>query len=75
MAHQNTFAGNPLDRAGDLRNDPDWLAEILRAARDARAAGDKALAAAVGKLRKPTVVGWLVNLLARALRPPGVRIT
>ncbi|WP_312598035.1 NAD(+) diphosphatase [Brevundimonas sp.] len=27
MAHQNIFAGNPLDRAGDLRNDPDWLAE------------------------------------------------
>ncbi len=23
----NTFAGNPLDRAGDLRNDPRWLAE------------------------------------------------
>jgi len=23
----NTFAGDPLDRAGDLRNDPDWLAE------------------------------------------------
>jgi NAD+ diphosphatase len=23
----NTFAGNPLDRAGDLRNDPTWLAE------------------------------------------------
>ncbi|HZV85272.1 MAG TPA: NAD(+) diphosphatase, partial [Brevundimonas sp.] len=23
----NTFAGNPLDRAGDLRNDPNWLAE------------------------------------------------
>ncbi len=23
----NTFAGNPLDRAGDLRNEPDWLAE------------------------------------------------
>ncbi len=22
----NTFAGNPLDRAGDRRNDPDWLA-------------------------------------------------
>ncbi|MGV8928721.1 MAG: NAD(+) diphosphatase [Brevundimonas sp.] len=22
----NTFAGDPLDRAGDLRNDPDWLA-------------------------------------------------
>ncbi|WP_428153752.1 NAD(+) diphosphatase [Brevundimonas sp.] len=27
MAYQNTFAGNPLDRAGDLRNDPEWLAE------------------------------------------------
>ncbi len=24
---QNTFAGNPLDRAGDQRNSPDWLAE------------------------------------------------
>lgn len=23
----NTFAGNPLDRAGELRNDPAWLAE------------------------------------------------
>ncbi len=23
----NTFGGNPLDRAGDRRNDPDWLAE------------------------------------------------
>jgi NAD+ diphosphatase len=23
----NTFAGNPLDRAGDRRSDPDWLAE------------------------------------------------
>ncbi|KAK0351011.1 hypothetical protein LTR94_026694, partial [Friedmanniomyces endolithicus] len=27
MAHQNYFAGNPLDRAGDLRNDPAWLSE------------------------------------------------
>ena len=25
MAIRNTFAGNPLDRAGDLRNDPEWL--------------------------------------------------
>ncbi|MDQ3125203.1 MAG: NADH pyrophosphatase, partial [Pseudomonadota bacterium] len=23
----NTFAGNPLDRAGDRRDDADWLAE------------------------------------------------
>lgn len=27
MAHQNIFAGNPLDRAGDRRDDPAWLAE------------------------------------------------
>ena len=31
----------------------------------ARAAGDKALAARIGKLRKPTVSAWVVNLLAR----------
>ncbi|WP_433523306.1 hypothetical protein ACQPZ2_41240 [Nocardia pseudovaccinii] len=39
-----------------------------RAARvaEAKDAGDKALATAVGKLRKPTVVAWTVNLLARA---------
>lgn len=27
LTAQNTFAGNPLDRAGDRRNDPAWLAE------------------------------------------------
>ncbi|MEV4237244.1 MULTISPECIES: hypothetical protein [unclassified Nocardia] len=39
-----------------------------RAARvaEAKNAGDKDLATAVGKLRKPTVVAWTVNLLARA---------
>lgn len=25
MVLQNTFSGNPLDRAGDLRNDPSWI--------------------------------------------------
>ena len=25
--HLNTFAGNPLDRAGELRSDPEWVAE------------------------------------------------
>jgi NAD+ diphosphatase len=25
-AHVNTFSGNPLDRGGDLRSDPEWLA-------------------------------------------------
>ncbi len=43
----------------------DFVAARTTRVRDARAAGDKALAAAVGKLRKPTVVGWVVNLLAR----------
>ncbi|MGV9675083.1 hypothetical protein ACWDSJ_07370 [Nocardia sp. NPDC003482] len=31
----------------------------------ARAAGDRKLATAIGKLRKPTVAAWAVNLLAR----------
>ncbi|WP_374573654.1 NAD(+) diphosphatase [Phenylobacterium sp.] len=30
-AFQNTFAGNPLDRASDRRSDPAWLAEKLDA--------------------------------------------
>ncbi|WP_433196053.1 hypothetical protein ACQP1G_43140 [Nocardia sp. CA-107356] len=33
---------------------------------EAKDAGDKELAAAIGKLRKPTMVAWAVNLLARA---------
>ncbi|MGW0248079.1 hypothetical protein ACWDYH_15750 [Nocardia goodfellowii] len=32
----------------------------------AKESGDKALATAIGKLRKPTVTAWTVNLLARA---------
>jgi hypothetical protein len=35
------------------------------AAKQARAAGDKELAAAIGRLRRPTVAAWLVNNLAR----------
>ena len=34
-------------------------------AKQARASGDKAAAAEIAKLRKPTVPAWLVNLLAR----------
>lgn len=45
-----------------------FIAERDRAAADARLAGDRELAAAIGKLRKPTVAAWLVNLLA--LRRP-----
>ncbi|QIS08614.1 hypothetical protein [Nocardia arthritidis] len=33
--------------------------------RSAREAGDRELATAIGKLRKPTVTAWTVNLLAR----------
>ncbi|TSD96609.1 hypothetical protein FOS14_16290 [Skermania sp. ID1734] len=32
---------------------------------EARGAGDRQLATAIGKLRKPTVVAWLINLIAR----------
>jgi hypothetical protein len=45
-----------------------FVAERDRAVADAREAGDRALATAIGKLRKPTVAAWLVNLLA--LRRP-----
>ncbi|MGH6999828.1 MAG: NAD(+) diphosphatase, partial [Phenylobacterium sp.] len=30
-AHQNTFAGNPLNRASERRGDASWLAEKLLA--------------------------------------------
>jgi hypothetical protein len=34
-------------------------------AREARTGGDRALATAIGRLRRPTVAAWLVNQLAR----------
>jgi hypothetical protein len=45
-----------------------FVAERDAAAERARGTGDAALAAAIGKLRRPTVAAWLVNLLA--LRRP-----
>jgi hypothetical protein len=45
-----------------------FVAERDKAVADAREAGDRELATAIGKLRKPTVAAWLVNLLA--LRRP-----
>jgi hypothetical protein len=45
-----------------------FTAERDKAVADARAAGDRELATVIGKLRKPTVAAWLVNLLA--LRRP-----
>lgn len=45
-----------------------FVAERDKLVAEAREAGDKDRAAAIGKLRKPTVAAWLVNLLA--LRRP-----
>ena len=63
----NTFAGNPLDRAGDRRNDPDWLAE--------RAADLEALALVLWEGRplleaegEPRLA-WLAMTHARAVVP------
>jgi hypothetical protein len=42
----------------------DFLAARGELVARARADGDKALAAAIGKLRKPSTAAWLVNLLA-----------
>jgi NAD+ diphosphatase len=61
----NTFAGNPLDRAGDRRNDPDWLAE--------RAADPEALALVLWEGRPLLETGgeprlaWLPMAHARAV--------
>lgn len=63
----NTFAGNPLDRAGDLRNDPDWLAE--------QAGRDDALAMVLWEGRPLLEAGeeprlaWLAMSHARAVVP------
>lgn len=47
--------------------DPDgFIARRTELARAARLAGDRSLAAAIGKLRKPTRSAWLINLYARS---------
>jgi hypothetical protein len=43
----------------------DFVAARDVAAKRAKAAGDRRLAAEIGKLRRPTVGAWVVNLLAR----------
>ncbi|MFI6046152.1 hypothetical protein ACIA8C_31350 [Nocardia sp. NPDC051321] len=43
----------------------EFVAARTAEAEKAKDAGDKALATAIGKLRKPTVTAWTVNLLAR----------
>ncbi|QXQ15999.1 hypothetical protein KV203_16375 [Skermania piniformis] len=49
----------------------DFVRVRTERARQARAAGDKSLATAIGRLRRPTQVAWAVNLLARE-RPDDV---
>ncbi|SNY87764.1 hypothetical protein SAMN04244553_4718 [Nocardia amikacinitolerans] len=57
------------DVAGDLYAVEPSEFVAARAARvaEAKESGDKELAAAIGKLRKPTVTAWTVNLLARSV--------
>jgi hypothetical protein len=43
-----------------------FVAARTAAARQARTAGDRALASAIGRLRRPTSSAWAVNLLVRA---------
>ncbi len=42
-----------------------FVAARTEAARAAREAGDRELATAIGRLRRPTLAAWAVNLLAR----------
>jgi len=68
----NTFAGNPLDRAGDLRNDPDWLAKQA-ASPDAVAMvlweGRPLVEEAVGNDGGEPRLAWLALTHARAVVP------
>ncbi|MRH93120.1 hypothetical protein GFY24_37845 [Nocardia sp. SYP-A9097] len=43
----------------------EFVAARTERAKQARESGDRALATAIGKLRRPTVAAWAVNLLAR----------
>ncbi|TDE38175.1 hypothetical protein [Actinomadura sp. 6K520] len=54
--------------AGDLYGVPpaEFVATRKRLAREAKDAGDRALAARIGELRRPTLSAWAVNLLARS---------
>jgi hypothetical protein len=44
---------------------PAFVAARSEAARETREAGNRELATAIGKLRRPVVAAWAVNLLAR----------
>jgi NAD+ diphosphatase len=68
----NTFAGNPLDRAGDRRDDADWLAEQA-ASPDAMAMvlweGRPLIEATPGKEGGEPRLAWLALDHARAVVP------
>jgi hypothetical protein len=60
-----------LDEAADelyAANPDDFMAARTALAKQAKEAGDKALAKQITALRKPTRSAWLVNLVARAER-------
>jgi exonuclease VII small subunit len=60
-------AGVDIDQVADELYSADlseFVALRTEKVKEARAAKDRPLAAAIGKLRKPTTVGWAVNLLA-----------
>jgi hypothetical protein len=70
LGHHGLVAQVPSELADRLYAAlPDaFVAERDKAVADARDAGDRELAGAIAKLRKPSVAAWLVNLLA--LRRP-----
>ena len=60
----NVIPDDLLDRLYELPPEQ-FIAARDEAVAAARKAGDRATATAIGKLRRPTVAAWLVNLLAR----------
>ena len=62
----NIFAGSPLDRAGNARRDPAWVA--------AQAAAPDTLFLGLWRLKIPVVgngLGWISGEEMRALAPAG----
>src|SRR3954453_20063736 len=60
MTHLEAAAGELYALAPE-----EFVTARTRLVKEARRAGDRALAGDIGALRKPTRTAWLVNLLAR----------
>jgi len=58
------------DAVGELYalSPDEFIGRRTELAAEARDNGDRSLASAIGKLRRPTIAAWLVNLLARECR-------